>query len=423
VLDLKFIRENPDQVARGLQAKGVSVDLQTLLDLDLQKRTLQKQSEELKAKRNSASEEIAHLKKQGKPAEAIIAEMKMAAQKIADFDAKVGEISEKIDKIALCIPNLPMAEVPVCKGAEGNKIVRTWGEPRKLGFKAKDHLELASKLGLFSMEKGSKITGAGFPVYFGAGAKLERALISFMLDLHVKKHGYTEVWAPAIVNRASMRGTGQIPKMEEDMYALAAGENEEKGAYFLIPTAEVPITNLMRDETIEEKDLPVKYTGYTPCFRKEAGSYGKDTRGLSRVHQFDKVEMVKFVKPEGSAEELESLVRDAEDVLQALELPYRVVLLGSGDMSFAAAKCYDLEAWASATQKWFEVSSCSIFTDFQARRMNIRYRNAATKKLEFVHTLNGSGLALARIVLCLLENFQDANGQIVFPKALQLYLA
>jgi seryl-tRNA synthetase len=220
-----------------------------------------------------------------------------------------------------------------------------------------------------------------------------------------------------------MRGTGQIPKMEEDMYALAAGEGEEKGSFFLIPTAEVPITNLMRDETIEEKDLPVKYTGYTPCFRKEAGSYGKDTRGLSRVHQFDKVEMVKFVKPEGSEQELESLVKDAEDVLQALELPYRVVLLGSGDMSFAAAKCYDLEVWAPVTQKWFEVSSCSIFTDFQARRMNIRYRNAATKKLEFVHTLNGSGLALARIVLCLLENFQDANGQIVFPKALQPYLA
>ncbi len=423
MLDLKFIRENPEQVAQGLDAKGVSAGIQTLLDLDLDKRTLLKQSEELKAKRNSASDEIARLKKQGHPADSIILEMKAAAQKIADFDSKVGELSEKIDKIMLSIPNLPMKDVPVCKGAEGNKVVRTWGEPRKHEFKAKDHLDLASKLGLFSMEKGSKITGAGFPVYFGAGAKLERALINFMIDLHIKKHGYTEVWAPAIVNRASMRGTGQIPKMEEDMYALAAGEGEEKGSYFLIPTAEVPITNLMRDETIEEKDLPVKYTGYTPCFRKEAGSYGKDTRGLSRVHQFDKVEMVKFVKPENSEKELESLVNDAEEVLQALELPYRVLLLGSGDMSFAAAKCFDLEVWAPATQKWFEVSSCSLFTDFQARRMNIRYRNAQTKKLEFVHTLNGSGLALARIVLCLLENFQDANGQILFPKALQPYLA
>jgi seryl-tRNA synthetase len=423
VLDLKFIRENPDQVAQGLAAKGVSVDIQTLLDLDLEKRTLLKQSEELKAKRNSASDEIARLKKQGKPAESLIIEMKTASQKIADFDSKVGEISLKIDKIALTIPNMPSQEVPVCRGNEGNKEVRSWGEPRKLDFKAKDHLELASSLGLFSMEKGSKITGAGFPVYFGVGARLERALINFMLDLHTKKHGYTEVWAPSIVNRASMRGTGQIPKMEEDMYALAAGEGEEKGAHFLIPTAEVPITNLMRDETLEEKDLPVKYTGYTPCFRKEAGSYGKDTRGLSRVHQFDKVEMVKFVKPEGSGQELDSLVKDAEDVLQALELPYRVLLLGSGDMSFAAAKCYDLEVWAPVTQKWFEVSSCSLFTDFQARRMNIRYRNAATKKLEFVHTLNGSGLALARIVLCLLENFQNPDGQIVFPKVLQPYLS
>jgi len=422
VLDLKFIRENPEQVAQGLEAKGVSVDIQTLLDLDLEKRSLLKESEELKAKRNSASDEIARLKKQGQPTDAIITEMKAAAQKIAIFDAKVGELSIKIEEIALSIPNLPTEDVPISKGASGNKVVRTWGEPRKFGFKAKEHLEIASKLGLFSMEKGSKITGAGFPVYFGAGARLERALISFMIDLHVKKHDYTEVWAPAIVNRASMRGTGQIPKMEEDMYALAAAEGEEKGAYFLIPTAEVPITNLMREETIEEKDLPVKYTGYTPCFRKEAGSYGKDTRGLSRVHQFDKVEMVKFVKPERSEQELESLVKDAEEVLQALELPYRVVLLGSGDMSFAAAKCFDLEVWAPATEKWFEVSSCSLFTDFQARRMNIRYRNAATKKLEFVHTLNGSGLALARIVLCLLENFQDANGQIVFPQALQAYL-
>ena len=423
MLDLKFIRENPDQVAQGLASKGVSVGIQTLLDLDLEKRTLLKKSEELKAKRNTVSDDIARLKKQGQPADALISEMKETAQKIADFDAEVGELSEKIEKIALSIPNLPLSDVPVAKGAEGNKVVRTWGEPRKFDFKAKDHLELASGLGLFSMEKGSKIAGAGFPVYFGEGARLERGLISFMIDLHVKKHGYTEVWAPAIVNRASMRGTGQIPKMEEDMYALAAGEGEEKGAYFLIPTAEVPITNLMRDETIEEKNLPVKYTGYTPCFRKEAGSYGKDTRGLSRVHQFDKVEMVKFVKSEGSERELEALVNDAEEVLQALELPYRVVLLGSGDMSFAAAKCFDLEVWAPATQKWFEVSSCSLFTDFQARRMNIRYRNAATKKLEFVHTLNGSGLALARIVLCLLENFQDPGGKIVFPKALQPYLA
>jgi seryl-tRNA synthetase len=422
VLDLKFIRENPDQVAQGLAAKGSKIDLQELLSADAERRALLKEGEILKAKKNSANDDVVRIKKQGQSPDSIISELKEISQKIAFFDSKVGELEVKIDRILLSIPNLPETDVPVCEGNEGNKIVRTWGDPRKLSFKGKDHLELASAQGLFSMEKGSKIAGAGFPVYFGAGAKLERALISFMVDLHVKKHGYTEVWAPAIVNRASMCGTGQIPKMEEDMYALATGEGEEKGSYFLIPTAEVPITNLMRDETIEEKDLPIKYTGYTPCFRKEAGSYGKDTRGLSRVHQFDKVEMVKFVKPEKSPQELETLVKDAEDVLQALELPYRVVLLGSGDMSFAAAKCFDLEVWAPVTQKWFEVSSCSLFTDFQARRMNIRYRNAETKKLEFVHTLNGSGLALARIVLCLLENFQDPDGKIVFPKALQAYL-
>lgn len=423
MLDLKLIRENPEKVAKGLSAKNCKVDLQALLALDSERRALLKEVEDLKAKRNLANNEIASKKKKGESADQIISEMKCLSQKTAEIDAKVGETAVKIEDILIGIPNIPMEDVPVAKGAEGNKVVRSWGEPRKFSYKIKDHLELANALGWLSMEKGSKITGAGFPVYFGKGARLERSLINLMLDLHIQKHGYTEVWSPAIVNRASMRGTGQIPKMEADMYALAADEGEEKGSYFLIPTAEVPITNLLRDEALEEKDLPLKYTGYTPCFRKEAGSYGKDTRGLSRVHQFDKVEMVKFVKPEGSEKELESLVQDAEDVLQALELPYRVVLLGSGDMSFAAAKCYDLEVWAPATQKWFEVSSCSLFGDFQARRMNVRFRNAATKKLEYVHTLNGSGLALARIVLCLLENFQTQTGEIHFPKSLQNYLA
>ncbi|HOW58763.1 MAG TPA: serine--tRNA ligase [Candidatus Omnitrophota bacterium] len=423
MLDLKFIRENPEAVAKGLSAKGVTLDLKEVLSLDAEKRSLQKESEELKAKRNSANDEIASLKKQGKQTEVVISEMRSISQKIGEIDAKVGEIAEKIDKILLYIPNIPSNDVPVSKGSEGNKVVRSWGNPRTFAHKIKDHLDLAGSLGWLSMEKGSKITGAGFPVYFGQGARLERGLINLMLDLHIKKHGYTEVWPPAIVNRASMKGTGQIPKMEADMYALAEEDTEAKGSYFLIPTAEVPVTNLLRDEILDEKDLPIKYTAYTPCFRKEAGSYGKDTRGLSRVHQFDKVEMVKFVKPEGSEHELETLVKDAEDILQALELPYRVVLLGSGDMSFAAAKCYDLEVWAPATKKWFEVSSCSLFKDFQARRMNIRYRNAKTKKAEFIHTLNGSGLALARIVLCLLENFQTENERVEFPKALQTYLS
>ena len=422
MLDLKFIRENPEKVFAGLAAKNVTVDLNGLLSLDAERRTVLKEAEDLKAKRNSANDEISRVKKQGQSADAMIAEMKAVSQKIADFDIKVGEISQKIDNLLLYFPNIPLEDVPVSEGAEGNKIIRSWGEPREFEYKIKDHLDLATSLGWLSMETGSKITGAGFPVYFGMGARLERGLINFMLDMHVKRHGYLEVWPPSIVNRASMRGTGQIPKMEGDMYRL--GEDEQgAGDLFLIPTAEVPVTNCLRDTTIEEKDLPVKYTAYTPCFRKEAGSYGKDTRGLSRVHQFDKVEMVKFVKPEGSAQELELLVQDAEEVLQSLELPYRVVLLGSGDMSFAAAKCYDLEVWAPATKKWFEVSSCSLFTDFQARRMNIRYRNPQTKKLEYVHTLNGSGLALARIVLCLLENFQDGTGKVVFPKALQAYLS
>lgn len=417
MLDLKWIRENPEAVRAGLEAKNVRITLDDLLALDQERRTHLKAVEDLKAQKNQASEEIARLKKSGQPAEDRITAMKETSQKIADLDAKVGEVSDKIAKIVYSIPNLPHSDVPVAPGPTGNKVVRTWGEPRKLDFKGKDHLELAEKQGWLSMDLGSKISGSGFPVYKGKGARLERGLINFMIELHTQKHGYTEVWAPALVNRASMTGTGQLPKMEEDMYKLKDDD------LFLIPTAEVPITNLMRDEVIAEEELPVKYTGYTPCFRREAGSYGKDTRGLSRVHQFDKVEMVKFVHPDQGLAELEKLVGEAEAVLQALELPYRVVLLGSGDMSFAAAKCYDLEVWAPATEKWFEVSSCSWFSDFQARRANIRFRPKGGKKPEFVHTLNGSGLALARIVLCLMENFQKADGSIDLPAALKPYVS
>jgi len=415
VLDLKWIRENTEAVRKGLEAKFSRIALDELLSLDQERRALLKEVEDLKAQKNQASEEIARLKKAGQPAEDRISALKETSQKIADLDAKVGDVSVRIDKIVYAIPNLPCSDVPVAPGPTGNVVVRTWGEPRKLDFKAKDHLDLAAQNGWLSMDLGSKISGSGFPVYKGQGARLERGLINFMIDLHTRKHGYTEIWAPALVNRASMTGTGQLPKMEEDMYKLKDDE------LFLIPTAEVPITNLMRDEVLNEEDLPVKYTGYTPCFRREAGSYGKDTRGLSRVHQFDKVEMVKFVHPEKGLSELESLVSEAEAVLQALELPYRVLLLGSGDMSFAAAKCYDLEVWAPATGKWFEVSSCSWFSDFQARRANIRFRSKASKKMEFVHTLNGSGLALARIVLCLMENFQKADGSIELPAALRKY--
>ena len=419
MLDLKWIRENPDLVRQGIAAKAVPFDLEKLLALDNRRRVLLKEVEDLKSRRNAANDEITRLKKAGQnnEAETVISSIKSSSQKIKEIDDKVGEFSLEIDKIIYIIPNLPLKDVPVASGNAGNKVVRTWGEPRKHSFKARDHLQVAGGLGWLSMERGSKITGAAFPVYQGMGARLERALVNFMLDCHTKRHGYQEVWPPALVNRASMTGTGQLPKFEEDMYRLRDDD------LFLVPTAEVPVTNLLRDEILEEKDLPVRFAAYSPCFRREAGSYGKDTRGLSRVHQFDKVELVKFVKPEDGPAELESLVANAEAVLQQLELPYRVVLLGTGDLSFAAAKCYDLEVWAPAAEKWFEVSSCSLFGDFQARRINVKFRRQETRKAEFVHTLNGSGVALARTVLCLLENFQTADGKIEFPKALLPYLA
>ena len=417
MLDLRWLRENPDQVRQGLQAKGVDFDLTALLELDAQKRALLSEVEDLKSRRNIANQEISRLKQAGQQAQQTINDIRSSSQKIDEIDHKVGDISEKIADILYRIPNIPHESVPVARGPKGNQVMRSWGEPNALSFKGKDHLDLAMSLGWLSMDQGSKITGSGFPVYYGNGARLERALINFMIDIHVKQHGYQEVWPPALVNRASMTGTGQLPNLEADMYRL--GEDD----LFLIPTAEVPLTNLLRDETLKEAQLPIRYVAYTPCFRREAGSYGKDTRGLSRVHQFDKVEMVKFVTPEKSLEELEFLVANAEAILQALELPYRVVLLGSGDMSFASSKCYDLEVWAPVTQRWFEVSSCSTFGDFQARRMNIRYRPNGSNKLQFVHTLNGSGVALARTVLCLLENSQTPEGTIHFPKALESYLS
>ena len=422
MLDLKFIRENPELVRRGLEAKGISFDLDQFLSLDNERRSHLKEVEELKAERNNANEEIVRLKKQGKTkeVEVLIASLKTLSQNIKEIDDLVVGKSNLIDGFIYDIPNLVHESVPIAKGYSGNKVVRTWGETRKMAD-GQDHLAIASAENWISMERGSKITGSAFPVYLNFGARLERALINFMLDLHASKHGYSEVWPPALVNRISMTGTGQLPKFEQDMYRL---KDED---FFLVPTAEVPVTNLLRDEVLPESDLPIKFAAYSPCFRREAGSYGKETRGLSRVHQFDKVEMVKFVKPEDSLQELERLVADAEDVLRALELPYRVVLLGSGDTSFSAAKCYDLEAWAPATGKWFEVSSCSTFGDFQARRINVKFRRGKTNKLEFVHTLNGSGVALARTVLCLLENIQPkgkTTEEIIseFPQALQPYL-
>jgi len=418
MLDIKFIRENPEVVEQGLRAKNTPCDLSELLDLDKERRALLSEVEKLKSERNQANDQIAQLRKDGQKeqADGIISQMKAISQKIKEIDALVGGLSEKIDTITHIIPNLPHADAGVGPGNSANKVVKRWGEPRKFAFKAKDHVEIGENLGWLSMEKGSKITGSAFPVYEGGGARLQRALINFMMELHTEKHGYKEIWPPALVNRLSMTGTGQLPKFEEEMYKLKDDD------YFLIPTAEVPITNLHRDEIFKEEDLPRQYVAYSPCFRREAGSYGKDTRGLSRVHQFDKIELVQFVKPENGLAALETLRSHAETVLQLLELPYRVVLLGTGDMSFAAAKCYDLEVWAPASEKWFEVSSCSWFGDFQARRIHARYRNPETKKPEYVHTLNGSGVALARTVLCLLENYQDKQGKFVIPKALETYL-
>ncbi len=418
MLDLKWIRENPDLVRQALKAKNSNFDLDALLALDQKRRSALQEVEELKRQRNETNDQVARLKKENRAEElpAIFEASKSISQKIKEIDCLVGDIDSNIALLSYVIPNCPHKDVPIAETPAGNKIVKTWGSPREMGFKVKDHLELANKAGWLSMEWGSKIAGSGFPVYKGFGARLERGLINFMLDFHTKKHGYTEIWPPALVNRESMTGTAQLPKFEEDMYQLKHDE------LFLIPTAEVPVTNLLRDEVLREEDLPVKFTAYSPCFRREAGSYGKDTRGLSRVHQFDKIELVKFVKPENGIIEHESLLKDAEDILQALELHYRVVLLCSADMSFAAAKCYDLEVWAPGTKKWFEVSSCSLFTDFQARRANIKYRPQGGGKPEFVYTLNGSGVALARTVLCLLENGQTESGEIKWPKALEPYL-
>jgi len=417
LLDLKFIRENPEKIRQGLAAKNARADLDRLLELDLQRRKLLPEVEALKKARNEANDQITRLKKENKPIDAILTSVKSSSQKIDEIDKKVGDIYENIKAIQIYIPNIPHDSVQIAKDASGNRIVREWGQKRSFSFKPLDHEMLGRQLGWLSFEKGAKITGSAFPVYQGKGARLERALINLMIDLHTKKHGYEEVWVPHVVNRASMFGTGQLPKLEEDMYRL---KDED---YFLIPTGEVPVTNLHREETLEEKDLPRKYVCYTPCFRREAGAYGKDTKGLSRVHQFDKVELVKFVKPDSGLEELESLVRDASAVLQLLEIPYRVVELCSAELSFSGAKGYDLEAWAPGMERWFEVSSCTWFADFQARRMNIRYWAKAGAKSEFLHTLNGSGVALARTVICLMENFQNVRGEIDFPKALQPYLS
>ena len=418
MLDLKFIRDNKDIVKESLKNRNQKLDIDELLRLDEERRKLLVESEALKAQRNKANDEIAAIIKEKKNPKDVIAKMKVVSQKIGDFDKKVEELDQKIAKIVYIIPNIPDKSIPV-GGPNNNKIVRSWGKTPTFTFNPKNHIKLAEDLGIISFGLASKISGSNFVLFIGQGARLERALINFMLDLHTKKHGYKEIFPPFLVNRRSMTGTGQLPKLEEDMYKLKDDE------LYLIPTAEVPVTNIHAGDTIDEEKLPIYYTAYTACFRREAGSYGKETRGLIRVHQFDKVEMVKFVKPETSSDELEKLLNNAEEVLQILELPYRVILLATGDISFAAAKCYDIELYAPGTDAYLEVSSCSNFGDFQARRANIRFKRKTAdgkRSTEYVHTLNGSGVALARLVVAILENYQNEDGSVRVPKALVPYM-
>lgn len=415
MLDIKFIRENPDLVKKACRDKNDSADIDKTIELDTERRALLTETEQLRAKQKKASEEIARLKKSGGDTSVAIAKMKSVAAKVGEMFGQVREIEGRLQEALLRIPNVPHDSVPVGPDEENNITVREWGEIPQYDFTPAPHWELGEKLGILDLPGGAKIAGSGFYVLKGDGARLERALVQYMLDYHTREHGFTEVMTPFLSRTEVMTGTGQLPKLADDMYYVSDDE------LYLIPTAEVPVTNLHRDDIINEEDLPLKYVALTPCFRREAGAAGKDTRGILRVHQFNKVEMVKIVRPETSYDELESLTNQAEVLLQRLQIPYRVRLLATGDLSFAAAKCYDIEIWAAGVGKHLEVSSVSSFTDFQARRMNCRFRGKDTK-LHYPHTLNGSGLALPRLVVALVENYQTKNGEIVIPEVLQPYM-
>jgi seryl-tRNA synthetase len=414
MLDLKFIRENPELVRKNILLKGEDADLDLLLSLDEERRKIIAEVESLKHQRNVFSNEIARLKKEKQDATAKIEEMRLVSDKIKAMDDELRQIEQKIKQELLRIPNMLHESVPAGKDSSDNPVVRTWGVP--LEEARPSHLEIAKELNILDFERGAKVTGSGFAYYVGKGAALERALITYMLEKHIYEHNYTELLPPLVVNENSMIGTGQIPKLADDMYYI------EKDELYLIPTAEVPVTNYYSGEVLSADDLPKKFVAYTPCFRREAGSYGKETRGFLRVHQFNKVELVKFALPESSYDELELLTHDAESILQELNLPYRVVLLCSGDTSFSSAKTYDLEVWSPAEKKWLEVSSCSNFEDFQARRANIRFKRTPNDKPEYVHTLNGSGLATSRLIVALLENYYNPeDGSITIPEVLRQY--
>lgn len=414
MLDIKIIREEPDRVKSALSSRGYTGDLDEVLRLDEARREIISDVENLKSERNAASKEIGRLKKAGEDIGPKQTAMREVGDRIAELDARLRESEAALNEALLGIPNLPHPDAPVGLDDSQNRMVRSWGEAPEFAFDPKSHVELGQELGLFDFERAARMTGAGFPLFTGMGARLERALIQFMIDLHVAEHGFTEISPPFLCNAAAMTGTGQLPKMAEDMYHLTEDD------LYLVPTAEVPVTNMFREEIITDP-LPINLVAYTPCFRREAGAAGKDTRGLIRVHQFDKVEMVKIVSPASSCDELESLVEYAEAVLRRLGLPYRVRELCTGDLSFAAAKCYDIELWAAGQKDWLEVSSCSNFVDFQARRARIRFRNEQGKP-EFVHTLNGSGVALPRLFVALLENGQQADGSVALPEAIRPYL-
>jgi seryl-tRNA synthetase len=414
MLDLKFIREYIDLVRNGVEKKGMTANLGSIISLDEQRREVLQEVEALKAKRNKVSAEVGKVKSTGGDTSSMIKEMEEIKERIQVLDAKLSEIEKSLNDHLLTVPNIPHESVPFGKGPADNVDVFQWGEIPIVDFQLKPHWVITEKLGIIDFGRGSKVTGAGFPFYLGKGAALERALINFFLDQNTDR-GYKEIWAPLFVNEASARGTGQLPDKEDLMYIV------ERDGFYLIPTAEVPVSNYHRDEILQEKDLPIKYSAYTPCFRREAGSYGKDVRGLNRLHQFDKVELVKFVHPLRSYDELDSLRDDAEHLLQLLGLRYRRLLMCTGDMGFTQSKKYDLEVWAPGQQKWLEVSSCSNFEAFQARRMGVRFKPLGGGKPEFVHTLNGSGLALPRVVAALIEQYQTPDGKIVVPKALHGY--
>ena len=420
MLDIKEIRKNYEEIKAAVERRGKGdFGISRVPELDKRRREILAEVEQMKNKQSVVSKEIPKLKKEGKDAGPILAEMKELSADIKKLDAEVSQVEAELRDVLLGVPNTPHPDVPEGKDDSDNVEMRKWGTPTEFDFKEKAHWDIGTDLGILDFERAAKITGARFTVYKGAGARLERSVINFMLDLHTQEHGFTEILPPFMVNRASMTGTGQLPKFENEMFRVPIEEGKD---YFLIPTAEVPVTNLLGGEILSESDLPVYYTAYTPCFRKEAGAAGRDTRGLIRQHQFNKVELVKFAKPETSYDELEKLTASAEEVLQKLDIPYRVVRLSTGDLGFSSAMTYDIEVWMPSYGRYLEISSCSNFESYQARRANIRFRPEGKGKPEFVHTLNGSGLAVGRTVAAILENYQQADGSVVIPEVLRPYM-